>query len=269
LLVAGAAAGIAAIFKAPATGAVFALESPYQDDLARRMLLPALVGSATGYLVIVAFDGTAPLLPVRGSPPFSGVDLLGAVAIGFFAGVGARLFAALLRVAKRFAARGPVWSRVLVGGVALGGLLVAGRAVTGRDLILGTGYDAIHWSITAHPEVGVLLAVLALRCVATAATVGGRGSGGLFIPLVVAGVLLGQVVQNIAGGAATLFPVLGAAAFLSAGYRVPLAAVVFVAEATGRPGFIVPALLAAVVGELVMGRSSVTDYQVAAYDSGT
>ena len=50
LLVAGAAAGVGAIFKAPATGAVFALESPYQDDLARRMLLPALVGSATGYL---------------------------------------------------------------------------------------------------------------------------------------------------------------------------------------------------------------------------
>ena len=46
LLVAGAAAGVAAIFKAPATGAVFALEVPYQGDLARRMLLPALVASA-------------------------------------------------------------------------------------------------------------------------------------------------------------------------------------------------------------------------------
>ena len=40
LLVAGAAAGVAAIFKAPATGAVFALEVPYQDDLARNMLPP-------------------------------------------------------------------------------------------------------------------------------------------------------------------------------------------------------------------------------------
>ena len=34
LLVAGAAAGVAAIFKAPATGVVFALEVPYRDDLA-------------------------------------------------------------------------------------------------------------------------------------------------------------------------------------------------------------------------------------------
>ena len=46
-----AAPGVAAIFKAPATGAVFALEVPYQDDFARKMLLPALVSSATGYLV--------------------------------------------------------------------------------------------------------------------------------------------------------------------------------------------------------------------------
>ena len=37
LLVAGAAAGVSAIFKAPATGLVFALEVPYQEDFARRM----------------------------------------------------------------------------------------------------------------------------------------------------------------------------------------------------------------------------------------
>ena len=48
---------------------------------------------------------------------------------------------------------------------------------------------------------------------------------------------------------------------LGAGYRVPLAAVVFVAEATGRPGFIVPALLAAVAADLMMGGRSVTNYQ--------
>jgi CIC family chloride channel protein len=48
LMVAGAAAGVAAIFKAPATGAIFALEVPYRDDTARHMLLPALVGAATG-----------------------------------------------------------------------------------------------------------------------------------------------------------------------------------------------------------------------------
>jgi len=42
---------------------------------------------------------------------------------------------------------------------------------------------------------------------------------------------------------------------------VPLAAVMFVAETTGRPNFIVPALFAAVAAELVMGEQSITTYQ--------
>jgi H+/Cl- antiporter ClcA len=52
-----------------------------------------------------------------------------------------------------------------------------------------------------------------------------------------------------------------AAWFTGAGYRVPLAAVVFVAETTGRPGFTLPGLLAAVAAALVMGRASVTTYR--------
>jgi CIC family chloride channel protein len=59
----------------------------------------------------------------------------------------------------------------------------------------------------------------------------------------------------------TLFPVIGVAAFLGAGYRTPLAAVMFVAESTGRPGFIVPGLIATVVSQLMMGSSSVSTYQ--------
>jgi CBS domain-containing protein len=59
-----------------------------------------------------------------------------------------------------------------------------------------------------------------------------------------------------------LFPVIGAAAFLGAGYRTPIAAVVFVAEVTGGPGFIVPALIATAVAQLVMGRQSITTHQL-------
>ena len=84
LLVAGAAAGVAAISKAPATGAIFALEVPYRDDMARRMLLPALVASATGYLTFVTLADTTPLLAVSqfSIPPFELIDLLGALLVG-------------------------------------------------------------------------------------------------------------------------------------------------------------------------------------------
>jgi CIC family chloride channel protein len=80
--------------------------------------------------------------------------------------------------------------------------------------------------------------------------------------LVVQGALLGSALRVAIGTSqTTLFPLLGVAAFLGAGYRVPLAAVVFVAETTGRPGFVVPALIAAATSQLLIGDASVSDYQ--------
>jgi CIC family chloride channel protein len=107
-----------------------------------------------------------------------------------------------------------------------------------------------------------LLAILVLRSLSTTASVAGGGVGGLFIPLVVAGALTGSIIGNIVDpNDLRLFVVIGVAAFLGAGYRVPLAAVMFVAETTGRPSFIVPGLFAAVAAELMMGTASVTAYQ--------
>ncbi len=261
LLVAGAAAGVAAIFKAPATGAVFALEVPFQDDLAHRMLLPALVGSATSYLSFVAINGTGPLFAVRGTPPFTFVDLVGALAIGVLAGLGARAFSALMRLGKRLSEKDhPI--RIIGAGLAIAALFGIGEALTGKPIVIGVGYSTIDWALMANRAIWLLLLILLLRCLATAATVTGGGVGGLFIPLVVAGALLGRAVGAVVGDVDnTLFLVLGVAAFLGAGYRVPLAAVTFVAETTGRPGFVVPGLLAAVAAELVMGRWSVTTFQ--------
>jgi CIC family chloride channel protein len=100
-----------------------------------------------------------------------------------------------------------------------------------------------------------------LHALATVLTVEGGGAGGLFIPLFVQGWLLGRFVQGITGTHTSLFPVVGAAAFLGAGYRTPIAGIVFVAEVTGRPGFVVPALLATAVAQVLMGTSSVSTYQ--------
>jgi CIC family chloride channel protein len=103
--------------------------------------------------------------------------------------------------------------------------------------------------------------LLVLRALATVATYGGGGAGGLFIPLVVEGALLGRIVSDGLGDRSPLFSTLGIAAFLGAGYRVPLAAVMFVAETTGRASYVVAGLIAAASASLVAGRSSVTGYQ--------
>ncbi len=262
LLTAGSAAGVAAIFKAPATGAVFALEVPYQNDLARRMLLPALVASATGYLTFAAINGTTPLFAIDGTPTFSMRDILGATAVGVFAGVGARLFAWLIRRAKRLATRPRPVLLALGAGISIAVFYALGRLFTGESLLLGAGYEVVKWAVEPGRALWVLVAILVLRCMATSAAVAGGAVGGLFVPLVVAGALTGSIIGRAVNHSdLTLFVVIGVAAFLGAGYRVPLASVMFVAETTGRPSFIVPGLIAAVAAELMMGSSSVTAYQ--------
>jgi CIC family chloride channel protein len=262
LLVAGAAAGVAAIFKAPVTGLVFALEVPYHDDLARRMLLPAAIAAATSYVTFVAFIGTEPLLPIAGHSEIKLAELAGAAAVGLAAGMFARLFAVVMARAKQVVAMGHPWRRAIGAGGLLGGLFLAGRGLAGTNLALGPGYDALRWALEPERSVPMVLALATLRVAATATTVAGGGVGGLFIPLVLQGAFVGRVASGLFSPAnPSLFPVVGIAAFLGAGYGVPLAAVVFVAEFTGRPGFVVPGLIAAVVAQLVMGRTSVSPYQ--------
>lgn len=261
LLVAGAAAGVAAIFKAPATGIVFALEVPYRDDLARRMLLPASVAAVSGYLVFAAINGTDPLFEAIGTASFSFRDLAGAAALGAISGFGARLFSFGVRFAKRAAAR-PVWLRLAVAGPLLIGLFVATRLLTGESLTLGAGYRVVTWVTEGGHAIWLLAVVLVIRCVATSAAIAAGGTGGLFIPLVAGGALAGRITGDAINTVdSTLFTVVGVAAFLGAGYRVPLASVMFVAETTGQPSFVVPGIIAAVTAELVMGATSVTAYQ--------
>jgi CIC family chloride channel protein len=227
------------------------------------MLLPALVSSATGYLAFAAVNGTTPLFAAHGSPePLSFLDLAGALAVGVAAGIGARGFAWLVLTAKSLTDRVGPAVRIVGAGLTLAGLFAITWALTDEPLALGVGYHTIDWALAPDRALWLLAVVFLVRAVATAATVGGNGVGGLFVPLVVAGALLGRMAVAVVGDAnVTLFVVIGVAAFLGAGYRVPLAAVMFVAETTGRPGFVVPGLLAAVAAVLVSGQSSVTVYQ--------
>ena len=71
MLISGAAAGMAAVFRAPLTGMIFALEMPYKDDLAHEALLPSLIASVVAYATMVAFLGSEPLFGFSGSTAFS------------------------------------------------------------------------------------------------------------------------------------------------------------------------------------------------------
>jgi CIC family chloride channel protein len=263
LMVAGAAAGIAAIFKAPATGALFAIEVPYRADLARRNVLPAMVAAAASYAAFAAVDGTTPILPLEGGH-FDLPDLAGATVVGVLCGGGARLFSMGLRFLRSHVVdQIPLALRVVGAGATLALLAVITEAAADVPLNLGPGYDVIGWATDPGLAQWLVLLVLAARVAAILATVGGGGVGGLVIPLVVLGALVGRLAGGAFGAAddSALLIVVGMAAFFGAGYRTPLAAVMFVAEATGSPGFVVPALLATAAAQLVIGDESVSRHQ--------
>ena len=67
MLICGAAAGMSAVFRAPLTGIVFALEMPYRDDLAHEALLPSLIASVISFVTLSSFLGSAPLFDFAGS----------------------------------------------------------------------------------------------------------------------------------------------------------------------------------------------------------
>ena len=264
LLTAGAAAGIAAVFKTPATGVIFALEAPYRDDVARRALLPALLASASGYLVYVAVLGTDPVIDLGSHDgDLSIIHLGGGALLGLVAGLGGRGFAWLVRQAKGLEQQFPVGARILIGGAILAGLVLATEAVFDRPLSLGPGVEATEWLRDGDHTLLLIGSLLAFRVVATLTTVGAGGTGGLFIPLAVQGVIVGSFVGQVLGtDDIGLYRTLGLAAFLGAGYRAPITAVMFVAESTGASSFVVPALIAAAVSQLVAGSSSVASYQL-------
>jgi CIC family chloride channel protein len=85
----------------------------------------------------------------------------------------------------------------------------------------------------------------------------------MFVPLFLTGGSFGVAfAQSIVHSpSADLFAAVGMAAFLAGGYKAPLTAVVFVAEATGGHAYIVPALIGAAVAYAVSGEASVSGDQ--------
>src|SRR5690606_26699738 len=152
-------------------------------------------------------------LPVAGQPPFNLVDLGGAAGVGLTAGLLARLFVALVALAKRAAATGHPPLPAVTGGALLAATVAAAGAPRDPARALGPGRDPPTWSLDRDRTVLAIAALGTLRVLGTVATVGGGGTGGLFIPLVVQGALVGRAVGSVFDvESTTLFPVVGMAA---------------------------------------------------------
>ena len=161
MLISGAAAGMAAVFRAPLTGLIFALEMPYKDDLAHEALLPSLIASVVSYAVLVAFMGTAPLFAFGGTAPFSDSDLLWSALLGVICGFIAMNFTNGFRRMRNFFVnlRTPHTVKLLIGGLLTG---ICGLAYVtlypGKLIPLGPNYEAVDMILNHSRASGELVA---------------------------------------------------------------------------------------------------------------
>jgi CIC family chloride channel protein len=193
-------------------------------------------------------------------------DLLWCSILGALIGLIAMAFVITFRRLRRFVVlwNAPHWIKLSVGGLLTGlcGLLFL-HLYPGLLVPIGPNYEAVGEILNRSHSSGELIIFCALKLAATAFTLGAGGVSAMFVPLFLTGGGLGVAfAQSVVHSSSyELYAAVGMASFIAAAYKTPLAAVVFVAEATGGHAFIIPALIGAAVAYAISGDASISGDQ--------
>jgi len=267
LLIAGAAAGMSAVFRTPLGAALLAVEVLHRDDFESDALIPSILASVVSYSVFIYSFGESTLFAHAARYPFvpAHLPLYGLMAL--LVSLVAAAFVSVLHTAERsfHALRVPVWAKPALGGLGLG-LMVAPFLLFLGDLfnqpgqgfgLLGAGYGAAQlaivgarWMPDGWAAVQLLVVLASLKIIATSLTVGSGGSAGDFGPSLVIGALSGgafgraaQILLDDPRIDPGAFALVGMATFYGGIAHAPIAALVMVCELAGSYDLLVPLML--------------------------
>jgi CIC family chloride channel protein len=273
LLAAGMGAGIAAIFRAPLAGALFAAEVLYSSpEFEPEVILPAGIASTVSYCTFSSVFGWDPLFAtpemVFHSPLQLGPYLILALAMAFLAMIYTRTFYGCVYLFHRW--RVPPHIKPAVGGLLTGAVAVALYLAFGRQPevlgVLSTGYGSLQAALDneAGMSVGVLLAIAFGKIVTTSLTIGSGGSAGVFGPSMVIGgsaggalgLMLNRLWPSLAPHPAS-YVIVGMAGFFAAAAKTPFSTLVMVGEITGGYDLLLPTLWVCVIAYMLSDEQSI------------
>ncbi len=294
LMAAGMGAGIAAIFRAPLAGALFAAEVLYRSpDFESEVVIPAALACITAYCTFgMVFShwtgiGWKPLfdMPPRLMDATSFTDplhLLPYLVLALFMVVLAMLytrgFYGLTELFRRLPIRPHFKPAIGAFLSAVVALVLYFSLGTQRVLaVLSFGYGILQQSLTELPAregdlsmAVILLAVALGKIVTTGLTIGSGGSGGVFGPSMVIGgcgggalgILLNHVFPAGSMPPPASFVIVGMAGFFAAAAKTPLSTLVMVSEMTGNYNLLLPTLWVCTISFLLSDEQSIYSSQV-------
>jgi H+/Cl- antiporter ClcA/CBS domain-containing protein len=259
LLVAGAAAGMSAIFASPVAAVLLAVEL-LLFEWRPRSFIPVAIAAAVAGAVRVPLLGSGPIFPVVPHDALGGYALLAAAVIGLLAGLLSGLLTLLVYQFEDLFEKLPIhwmwWP-------AIGGLAVGIGGIV-EPQVLGVGYDTIH-DLLRGQLVGVaVIALLFGKAVVWSIALGSGTSGGVLAPLLMMGGAMGALVAPLLPiGDGGLWATIGMAAMMGGTMRSPLTSMVFALELTHDlnllPALLVGCIMAHALTVLLLRRSILTE----------
>ncbi len=251
ILVASAAgAGLAAVYNVPLAGVLFTLEAmPVRRSWRALGLATAMSGVATVTAWALVGNTSVYQLPDAPFDPLVlwvlPVLLLASVVVG-------RLFLALMKSAHGWKVVDPRWLPLSVG-AATAGVVTVSQFLPG---VTGNGEDIVRTALAPTTALPLLLTLLAVKPLLTAASLGSGAVGGTLTPALAVGAALGAGVGALVAAGPETVPVLavlGAAMVLAVMQKAPLFAAVTAWELTWAPLWTIPLLLLGAVGAYLLG----------------
>ena len=257
----GGASALAAIFQAPITGVIFAMEV-FMIDISMTALIPIIISAFVAILTSYYFLGRAFEYEITIAESFVPSNSLYYIGLGIVVGlVSAYFMKVYFDVDKRFRKIENHWVRFIIASLGLGALIFVFPS------LYGDGYETINAALNGRWAdimqnslfepfsdniwivVLVVIAIILCKAFATSFTFAAGGVGGTFAPALFLGAVTGMayalVINNLGIGELDVskFALVGMSGLIAGMLHAPLTGIFLIAEITNGYSLMVPLMV--------------------------